>query len=100
MSEIKFLTVCGAGVGTSTLLRINIGNVLSTLDLDRSYSVENVSMSRAKGIKCDFVITFESFANEAREFCDSVLVIKNLMDKNELKEKLTEALTKKGYIKG
>ena len=42
MSEIKFLTVCGAGVGTSTLLRINISNVLSTLDLDSGYSVEKI----------------------------------------------------------
>lgn len=100
MSELKFLTVCGAGVGTSTLLRINIGTALSSLELNRNYSVENVSMSRAKGIKCDFIITFESFANEAREFCDSVIVIKNLMDKNELREKLAEELIRKGYIKG
>ena len=55
-------------------------------------------MSRAKGVACDLMVTFESFAGEARKCCPDVIVIQNLMDKKELKEKIGEYLTGKNLI--
>ncbi len=95
---LKVLTVCGAGVGTSTLLRVNVQDTFKSFSLPGHVHVENTSMSRAKGTKCDLIITFESFAEEARSFCPSVIVIKNLMDMNELKAKIGEYLKEKKMI--
>ena len=47
---------------------------------------------------CDLMVTFESFAEEARKCCPDVIVVRNLMDKKELKEKIGEYLTGKNLI--
>lgn len=88
--ELKVLTVCGAGVGTSTLLRMNISEVFNSFALPFSVRVEHTSLSRAKGTACDLIVTFESFAADSRKICPQVVVIKNLMDKKEIKEKLSK----------
>ncbi len=98
MQELKVLTVCGAGVGTSTLLRMNIADAFKSYDLPFAVKVENTSLSRAKGTRCDLVVTFESFAEDARKFCPHVVVVKNLMDKQELREKVGAFLTETGLI--
>ncbi|WP_455139480.1 PTS sugar transporter subunit IIB [Thermophilibacter sp.] len=98
MHELKVLTVCGAGVGTSTLLRMNISDAFKSFDLPFSVKVENTSLSRAKGTRCDLVVTFDSFADDARKFCPHVITIKNLMDKQELREKVEGYLTEAGLI--
>ena len=50
MKDLKVLTVCGAGVGTSTLLRMNINDAFKAFNLPFSVKVENTSLSRAKGV--------------------------------------------------
>lgn len=99
MKDLRVITVCGAGVGTSTLLRINVDDAFKSFKLPFYVSVSNTSMSRAKGTPCDVVFTFASFADEARAFCDNVVVINNLMDKAELKTKVAEYLKSNNLIK-
>ncbi len=98
MADLHVLTVCGAGVGTSTLLRSNVDDVMRSFSLPFDVKVTNTSMSRAKGTRCDLIITFETFADEARSFCPYVVVIKNMMDKEEIKQKVEEYLHKKNLI--
>lgn len=98
MKDLKVLTVCGAGVGTSTLLRMNISDAFKSFSLPFSVRVENTSLSRAKGTACDMVVTFESFAAEAQKVCPDVIVIQNLMDKAELRTKVGAYLTSKNLI--
>lgn len=98
MKELKVLTVCGAGVGTSTLLRMNINDAFKSFQLPFHVKVENTSLSRAKGTSCDLIVTFESFAADAHKFCPDVIVIQNLMDKKELAAKIHDYLTSKNII--
>lgn len=98
MKELSVLTVCGAGVGTSTLLRMNINDAFKSFQLPFRVKVENTSLSRAKGSRCDLMVTFESFEAEARKCCPDVIVIRNLMDKKEIRDKLESYLTEKGLL--
>lgn len=98
MKDLKVLTVCGAGVGTSTLLRMNINDAFKSFQLPFHVKVENTSLSRAKGTACDLIVTFESFAADARKYCPDVVVIQNLMNKEELKTKIGEYLKSKNLI--
>ena len=41
MKDLKVLTVCGAGVGTSTLLRMNINDAFKAFNLPFGVKVEN-----------------------------------------------------------
>ena len=41
MESMKIITVCGAGVGTSTLLRMNISKAFDSFKLPLDVTVEN-----------------------------------------------------------
>lgn len=99
MQNFKVITVCGAGVGTSTLLRMNIQSTFDKLNLPLNVDVENKGLSVAKGLHCDAVVTFESFYNDLKDYYDDIVVINNLMDMNELEEKVRKLLIKKEIIK-
>jgi len=88
MKELKALTVCGAGVGTSTLLKMNVESAFNKLNLPFRTSVENVGLSRAGTVPADVVFTFETFAYDSEGFNAPVIIIKNLMDVEEIKGKI------------
>ena len=98
MKELKVLTVCGAGVGTSTLLRMNITEVFNSFNLPFSVSVKHTSISKLKGERCDLIITFETFEADAKRICPNVIIIKNLMDKDEIREKVETYLKREKLI--
>ena len=98
MKSFKVITVCGAGVGTSTLLRMNIDKTFKKFALPLEVTDENKRLSMSKGLMCDAVFTFESFADELRSCYEDVIVINNLMDMNELEEKIKKLLEKKNLL--
>ena len=100
MDTMKVITVCGAGVGTSTLLRMNINKAFDSFNLPLDVTVENKGLSMAKGLHCDAVFTFPSFYDDLKDSYEDVIVINNLMNMDELKEKVKQLLIKKGYLQG
>ena len=98
MNNLKIITVCGAGVGTSTLLRMNINKAVESFKLPIDVSVENKGLSTAKGLHCDAIFTFPSFYDDLKNSYEDIYVINNLMDMDELKAKVKELLIKKGLI--
>ncbi len=100
MDSLKVITVCGAGVGTSTLLRMNIAKAIDSFNLPIEATVENKGLSMAKGLHCDAIFTFASFYDDLKGNYENIYVVNNLMDMNELKEKVKDLLIKKGFMKG
>lgn len=98
MKTFKVITVCGAGVGTSTLLRMNIDKTFQKFHLPMQVVVENKGLSMSKGLMCDAVFTFEPFADELRSCYKEVIVINNLMNMNELEEKVRALLERKNLL--
>lgn len=99
MQSFKIITVCGAGVGTSTLLRMNIQKTFDKFNLPLDVTVENKGLSVAKGLHCDAVFTFESFYDDLKNYYDDIVVINNLMDMKELEQKVRDLLIKKKIIR-
>ena len=77
---------------------MNANDVIKSLHLPFSTTVENTSLSRVCGSRCDLIITFESFREEAKKCSPNVIVIKNLMDKEEIKNKILAFLNEKGIL--
>lgn len=98
MRELKVITVCGAGVGTSTLLRVNLNKAFKAFNLPFNVKVENTSISRAKGTHADLIVSFPSFARELGTLNTDVIFINNLMDQKELSSKIEEYLKNKELI--
>lgn len=92
MKEFRALTVCGAGVGTSALLKMNVESAFRQLKLPFRVVVEHAGLSRAKTVPADVIFTFETFAHDAGEFHAPVITIENLMNIEEIRGKITTFL--------
>lgn len=88
----KALVACRAGVGSSLMLKIKVNEVVKENNL--SLVVEHSSLDGLTGFDGDMVITLIDVAQELLEkkVPYKVIGIKNIIDKNEIKTKLLEAL--------
>lgn len=94
---VKIMTVCGAGVGSSVMLRANI------LDLLKKYGIKGDVITAdpvtCKGQKVDIIITQEIFAATIKRTTDAkIILLKNLVSMKELEGKLIPVLREMGYL--
>jgi len=85
---VLIYTVCGAGIGTSVLLKANVDKALSRLEVEaevRAVTVDRVVMG---GIDAQVVIATEEIADLLVNVASEVVVVKNIFDLAELEEKL------------
>lgn len=83
----KILTVCSNGLGSSMLLKMNIDKVVKEQGWEAD--VKNTDLSSAKSTSVDLYVGSKEILSSL-EGNDRVLVpIKNLMDKEELKNSLS-----------
>ncbi|GAA3541762.1 PTS ascorbate transporter subunit IIB [Aeromicrobium flavum] len=88
---MKIVAVCGMGIGTSVLLKMNAEKVLRTLGKDQDVDVEAADIGTAKGAArtADIVLTSADLADEIGEVPAKVVIIDNFTDVGEIAEKLT-----------
>lgn len=97
---VTILTICGCGVGSSVLLAVNIKNILRELGIDGE--VRGADVTTCKGEDVDIVInqpTWMAAVKGMRSYKRCV-VVKNIVNKKELAEKLKAALEDLGLIEG
>ncbi|CAJ1192818.1 hypothetical protein FD33_GL000592 [Companilactobacillus paralimentarius DSM 13238 = JCM 10415] len=89
---VKALVACRAGVGSSLMLKIKLNEVISEHDLP--VQVEHSSLDGLPSFDGPIVIALSDVAEELQEQgIDKVIVgIKNILDKNEIYAKLSDAL--------
>jgi len=85
MSELKIMTVCGFGLGSSMILKITLDRVLEENNINaETFCADEVT---AVGENFDIVFTSKEmihlFANETRP----VIVIENFLSKSEIRQK-------------
>lgn len=90
---IKIVTVCGAGVGSSMMLRLFTQQILDAEKIEAVVDASDVGSVNASDY--DIVITTADFAKVLRNNQASIVEINNLMDKEYLKQSLL-AIIKKG----
>lgn len=88
----KALVACRAGVGSSLMLKIKVNEVVKENNLQ--LVVEHSSLDGLNGFNGDMVITLIDVAQELEEkkVPYEVVGIRNIVDKEEIKTKLLEAL--------
>lgn len=88
----KALVACRAGVGSSLMLKIKVNEVVKENNLQ--LVVEHSSLDGLNGFDGDMVITLIDVAQELKEkkVPYKVVGIRNIIDKEEIKTKLLEAL--------
>ena len=89
--RVKILAVCGFGVGTSLILKMNIEKVMREMGIDAE--VENIDITTASGSQADFVLTSNELAPMLEGKIQApIAIITNFMSIPEIREKCTECI--------
>ncbi|WP_233199624.1 PTS sugar transporter subunit IIB [Cryobacterium sp. N22] len=90
---MKIVAVCGMGIGTSVLLKMNAEKVLAKLGIDADVEAADMGVARGAAQTAEIVLTSEELAEELGDVPAEVIIINNFFDLDEITEKLTEKLT-------
>lgn len=90
------MAVCGSGLGSSFMLEMNINGVLKEMGIT-DITVEHTDLGSVTPDMADIFVASLDLADGMRALPE-LLILNNIIDKVELKTKLTEMLTKHGKI--
>lgn len=93
--SLKIIAACGNGMGTSMIIKLKVEKICKELGVEAS--VEALSMGQSKGMtnSVDIIISSTHLSSEFNHNQKAkILGVKNLMDENEIKSVLKEALGK------
>lgn len=85
--------VCGAGIGSSVLLKSNADRVLSTLDIEATVSAVSLEEALNSESKAQVLLITPELADQVTKIRSEVVVIQNIFDLSELGQKLSAALS-------
>ncbi|GGI32830.1 MULTISPECIES: PTS sugar transporter subunit IIB [Staphylococcus] len=88
---MKILVVCGHGLGSSFMVEMNVQEVLKNLNIEQEIEVEHSDIMTASPEMADLFICGRDLEENAARLGE-VLILDNILDKQELEEKLTDKL--------
>ena len=89
---VTILTICGAGVGTSEILRVTVRRALQRLGIDAVVVATDVAHVQQQGEDAQVILTtVEHVPHLGKTYAD-VIVIDNILDQAEVEAKLGDAL--------
>ncbi|WPU10388.1 PTS sugar transporter subunit IIB [Pseudarthrobacter oxydans] len=89
---MKIVAVCGMGIGTSVLLKMNAEKVLQDLGIDADIEAADIGVARGAAQTAQIVLTSEELAPEIGDVPAEVIVIENFFDLDEIHKKLSAAI--------
>ncbi|MBU3209305.1 PTS sugar transporter subunit IIB [Clostridium algidicarnis] len=87
---MKIFTVCGAGVGSSMMLKVYAQQILDKEGIEAEVNASDIGSINPS--EADIIITTSDFANVLRNSEAKIIRIDNLMDKKYLREQLLETI--------
>jgi PTS system ascorbate-specific IIB component len=88
---MKIIAVCGAGIGTSVLLKMNAEKVLRTLGIDAIVDAADIDTARASR-DAQILLTTPEIVDKLQGLPSEVIAIDHVFDLTELSEKLSKAI--------
>ena len=89
---MKILAVCGMGLGSGLLLRMQAEKALRQLGVQADVEVADIGTARALAASADLIITSEELAQQLGTVKPRVVTITNFIDLNEMVTKLGAAM--------
>ncbi len=87
---MKILVCCGSGLGSSFMMEMNIKKALAEMGVEGE--VSHCDLSSAAGNKSDIYVGTRDIAMELTGLGGVVVSLSNMIDKEEMKEKLAAAI--------
>ena len=89
---MKIVAICGAGIGSSGILKVNAERVLRRLDLEADVMAAHLGSLVADAADAQVILTSAEFVAAIGVTNADVIVIENYFDTEELATKLQAAL--------
>jgi PTS system ascorbate-specific IIB component len=89
---MKIVAICGAGIGSSGILKVNAERVLSRLGIEANVSAAHLGTLAADAADAQIILTSPEFLGDIGKTNADVIVVENYFDTAELTRKLRAAL--------
>ncbi|MBG6239512.1 PTS system ascorbate-specific IIB component [Mycetocola sp. CAN_C7] len=89
---MKIVAICGAGVGTSGILKVNAERVLKRLDIEAEVTASDIANLPVAAADAQVILTSPELVDKIGKTFADVVVVNNYFDLEELTEKLERAL--------
>jgi PTS system ascorbate-specific IIB component len=89
---VKIIAVCGMGIGTSVLLKLNAEKVLKMLDVEATVDAADVATVRKVSFDAQIILTTPDLVDQLQGLPAEVISIEHVFDLEELSTKLSKAL--------
>jgi PTS system ascorbate-specific IIB component len=89
---VKIVAVCGMGIGTSVLLKINAEKVLKMLDLEATVDAADIATVRKMSFDAQIILTTPDLVDQLKGLQAEIIPIQRVFDLEELSTKLSKAL--------
>jgi PTS system ascorbate-specific IIB component len=89
---VKIVAICGAGIGSSGILKVNAERVLTRLGLEAEVTAADVGSIATAAADAQVILTSAEFVEAIGKTNADVIVIQNYFDTEELSRKLSAAL--------
>lgn len=89
---MKIVTICGAGIGSSGILKVNAERVLRKLDIDATVIAADIASVKEVAADAQVILTSPEFVEAIGPTFADVIVVENYFDTAELTVKLEAAL--------
>ncbi|MBD8727263.1 MULTISPECIES: PTS sugar transporter subunit IIB [Frigoribacterium] len=89
---MKIVTICGVGIGSSGILKVNAERVLAKLDIEADVVAADIGSLAGVADDAQVILTSAEFVEAIGQTFADVIVIQNHFDQQELTEKLQRSL--------
>lgn len=89
---MKILAVCGMGLGSGLLLRMQAEKALKELGVQADVEVADMGTARAIAPSADLILTSEELAAQLGQVKPKIVTISNFIDLREMVTKLRAAM--------
>ncbi|MFM5903836.1 MAG: PTS sugar transporter subunit IIB [Microbacteriaceae bacterium] len=89
---MRIVAVCGMGIGTSVLLKMNIEKVLNQMGLTATVEAADMKTARSAGFDANIVMTTPDLVPLLDGLAAEIIEIEHFFDLEELQTKLAKAL--------
>jgi ascorbate PTS system EIIB component len=89
---VKIIAICGAGIGSSGILKVNAERVLAKLGIEAEVTAADIGSLEEFAKDAQVILTSAEFVEAIGKTWADVIVIENYFDTAELTAKLEESL--------
>lgn len=96
---MRILAICGCGMGSSVILKMNAQKALDSLGIEAEISVSDITTGKGAARDADLVLIGKELADMVTGIKVPIIVMDSFVNKKEVKDKLETFFSEKGLLK-